>query len=309
MLAALAGASANVAETDLLIIALVAISGVVLALVFGLMLLYVVRYRHNSPIDRGQIAEKTFRFEISWTAATLVIFFGLFIWGADLYVRLWRAPPDAVKIYVVAKQWMWKVQHPGGQRELNALHVPAGKPVELIMTSQDVIHDFFVPAFRLKRDLLPGQYETLSFQAERPGTYHLFCAQFCGTDHAAMLGRIVVLPPAEYQRWLARNGAGDTLAAEGARLFIQYGCSGCHGGHGTVRAPPLDGVYGSPVPLSDGSVIVADEAYIRDSILQPKRQVVASYEPLMPSFAGVIGEDDLVKLVAYIVSLGSETRP
>lgn len=302
-------ASSSAAETDHLIGGLLLVSAAVLLLVFGLMALYTIRYRHDSPIDRGNIAEKSFRFEMSWTVATLVIFFGLFIWGSHLYVRLLDPPAEALKVYVVAKQWMWKVEHDGGQREINTLHVPAHTPIELVMTSQDVIHDFFVPAFRIKRDVLPGQYETMWFTADRVGTYHLFCAQFCGLDHAAMVGSVVVLSQADYANWLATNGASGTLAQQGAPLFIRYGCSGCHSGHGTVRAPSLAGLYGSPVPLSDGSTVTADDRYIRDSILQPKRQVVASFDPIMPSFAGVIGEDDLVRLVAYIESLGPEKSP
>lgn len=302
-------ASSSAAETDHLIGGLLLVSAAVLLLVFGLMALYTIRYRHDSPIDRGNIAEKSFRFEMSWTVATLVIFFGLFIWGSHLYVRLLDPPAEALKVYVVAKQWMWKVEHDGGQREINTLHVPAHTPIELVMTSQDVIHDFFVPAFRIKRDVLPGQYETMWFTADRVGTYHLFCAQFCGLDHAAMVGSVVVLSQADYANWLATNGASETLAQQGAPLFIRYGCSGCHSGHGTVRAPSLAGLYGSPVPLSDGSTVTADDRYIRDSILQPKRQVVASFDPIMPSFAGVIGEDDLVRLVAYIESLGPEKSP
>jgi cytochrome c oxidase subunit 2 len=302
-------ASADAWQTDWLIAGLLAVSIAVLMLVFGLLLFYVVRYRHNSPIRRGDVAEKSFRLETGWTVATLLIFFGLFIWGSVIYVRLYQPPADALKIYVVAKQWMWKAEYPGGQREINALHVPVDQPVELVMTSQDVIHDFFVPAFRLKRDVLPGQYETLWFRADRPGTYHLFCSQFCGTSHAAMIGSVTVLGRADYERWLASNGAAGTLAADGSRLFVQYGCSGCHNDHGTVRAPKLVGLYGSPVPLSDGSTVTADDRYIRDSILDPRRQVVASYAPVMPSFLGVIGEDDLLKLVAYIESLGAEQQP
>lgn len=299
-------ASANALQTDLLIAGLVAVSIIVLILVFGLLLFYVIRYRHNSPIKRGELAEKTFRFEISWTVATLIVFFGLFVWGASLYVRFVQPPTGALKIYVVAQQWMWKVEYPGGQHEINALHVPVNKPVELVMTSQDAIHDFFVPAFRMKRDVLPGQYETLWFRADKPGTYHLFCSQFCGTSHAAMIGSVVVVPGQDYQHWLASNGTGSTLAQDGSRLFIQYGCSGCHNGGGTVRAPTLAGLYGSPVPLSDGSTIIADDRYIRDSILYPRQQIVASYQPVMPSFNGVIGEDDLLKLVSYIETLGAK---
>jgi cytochrome c oxidase subunit 2 len=299
-------AASTGAQTDLLLLGLLAVSLAVLGLVFWLMLLYAIRYRHNSPVDRGALAEKSFRFEISWTVGTLVIFFGLFIWGSMIYVRLYRPPANALKIYVVAKQWMWKIEHAGGQREINALHIPVDTPIELIMTSEDVIHDFFVPAFRVKRDVLPGQYETMWFKPDRIGTYHLLCSQFCGTAHSNMIGDVVVMSARDYAGWLTTSGAGETLAAQGKTLFIRYGCAGCHLGDGTVRAPSLNGLYGSPVPLSDGSTVIADDRYIRDSIMQPKQQIVASYEPVMPSFANVIGEDDLVRLVAYIHSLAAE---
>jgi cytochrome c oxidase subunit 2 len=301
-------AASTGAETDFLLLGLVGVSLAVLALVFGLMLVYVIRYRHDSPVHRHELGEKSFRFEISWTAATLVIFFGLFIWGSVIYVRLYQPPTNALKIYVVAKQWMWKIEHAGGQREINALHMPIDTPIELIMTSEDVIHDFFVPAFRVKRDVLPGQYETMWFKADRAGTYHLFCSQFCGTAHSNMIGEVVVMPARDYANWLAGNGGGDTLAAQGKSLFVRYGCAGCHLGNGTVRAPSLDGLYGSPVPLSDGTTIIADDRYIRDSIMYPKQQVVASFEPVMPSFANVIPEEDLIRLVAYIHSLAAEKR-
>lgn len=299
-------AASTGAQTDLLLLGLLAVSLAVLGLVFWLMLVYAIRYRHNSPVDRGALAEKSFRFEISWTVATLVIFFGLFIWGSTIYVRLYQPPGNALKVYVVAKQWMWKIEHAGGQREINALHVPVDTPIELIMTSEDVIHDFFVPAFRVKRDVLPGQYETMWFRPDRIGTYHLFCSQFCGTAHSNMIGDVVVMSAQDYAGWLTISGGGKTLASQGKGLFIRYGCAGCHLGGGTVRAPSLVGLYGSPVPLSDGSTVIADDRYIRDSIMQPKQQVVASYEPVMPSFANVIGEDDLVRLVAYIHSLAAE---
>ena len=284
-------ASAHAFETDALILSLVLMSAAVLALVFGLTWTYVIRYRASNPLDRGQISQKTWRFEIAWTVATLVVFFGLFLWGAHLYVRLFQAPPDALKISVIGKQWMWKVEHPGGQREINELHVPIGRAVQLVMISEDVIHDFSIPAFRIKHDVLPGRYETLWFTATEPGTFSLFCTQFCGTDHSAMIGRVTVMSGPDYAAWLARNGTSDDLASEGSALFRMYGCSGCHAtGPGTaaspvVRAPPLAGVFGHPVPLSDGTVVTADEQYIRDSILYPARQIVAGYENRMPPFA------------------------
>lgn len=307
-------ATAVAPEIDYLIVALVLISCAVLALVFGLMLLYMFKYRAGSDIDRGAVAKKTWRLETGWTVATLLAFFGLFVWGADLYVRLSLPPTDALKIYVIAKQWMWKVEHPGGQREIDAVHLPVGRPIELVMTSEDVIHDFSVPAFRIKHDVLPGRYETLWFTADRPGTYHLFCTQFCGTDHAHMVGEVVVMSGAGYQNWLEQNGAGETLAAAGKTLFMRYGCSGCHGGNGaggsqsgsTVRAPPLAGLYGSPVTLTDGRVVTADDRYIRDCILLPGTQRVASYPPVMPSFTGQISEENLLEIIAYIKSLAPD---
>jgi cytochrome c oxidase subunit 2 len=301
-------ASPGAVESDWLLAALVVSSMLVLALVFGLMFLYVIRYRHASMLDRGQQAKKTFGIEIGWTAATLVVFFGLFIWGADLFVRSYRPHANALTINVIGKQWMWKVEYPGGQREINALHIPVGRDVQLLLTSEDVIHDFGLPAFRLKRDVLPGRYEALWLHADRPGSYHVFCDQFCGTDHASMIGEVTVMTGPDYQRWLEQNGASTSLIADGQALFIRFGCDGCHqnglsGGGGTVRAPSLNGLYNSPVPLSDGTTVIADDRYIHDSILYPKEQIVASYEPVMPSFDHVINEGDLVKVIAYIKSL------
>jgi cytochrome c oxidase subunit 2 len=308
----LPAASANAGQTDALLIALTVMSGAVLALVFGLMFTYVIRYRAGNPKQRGEIAKKTFGIEIAWTAATLVVFFGLFIWGAEIYLQMFRPPANAMKIYVVGKQWMWKVEHLGGQREINALHIPVGRPVELLMTSEDVIHDFSVPAFRIKHDVLPGRYEMLWFTPDRIGTYHLFCTQLCGADHSSMVGAIYVMSQPDFQAWLSRNGTAEDLAAQGQAVFNRLGCGGCHqvvggGGGGTVRAPSLVGLYGSPVPLSDGTTVIADDKYIRDSILEPKAQVVASYDPVMPSFAGQVTEEELIELIAYIKSLAGSS--
>jgi cytochrome c oxidase subunit II len=309
-------ATIDAAEVDYLILALLLVSCAILALVFGLIWVYMIKYRAGSPIDRGALAKKTWRMETAWTVATLLVFFGLFVWGADLYVRLFQPPANALRIYVIGKQWMWKIEHDGGQREINALHVPAGRPVELVMTSEDVIHDFSVPAFRIKHDVLPGRYETLWFQAVRPGTYRLFCTQLCGTGHASMTGEVVVMSDPDYQKWLDQNGGAETLAKQGGTLFMRYGCSGCHGGNGaggrqsgsTVRAPALAGLYGSPVTLVDGTIVTADDRYIRDCILIPETQRVASYPPLMPSFVGQISEEDLLKIIAFIKSLTPEEK-
>jgi cytochrome c oxidase subunit 2 len=210
-----------------------------------------------------------------------------------------------MKIFVVAKQWMWKAQHASGQREIGELHLPLGQPIVLVMTSQDAIHSFFVPAFRAKQDVLPGRYTELWFTATQAGRFHLFCAEYCGTDHSKMGGDIVVLEPAEFQRWLAAHPGEPDMAARGEARFREYGCSGCHDRNAKVRAPDLAGLYGKPVPLSNGSVVVADDRYVRDSILLPQSEVVAGYEPIMPSYTGRIAEEDIADLIAYIRSLGN----
>ena len=200
--------------------------------------------------------------------------------------------------------------------QINAVHLPVGRPVQLIMTSEDVIHDFSVPAFRIKHDVLPGRYETLWFEATEPGTYHLFCTQLCGTGHSQMVGDIFAMSGPDYEKWLEEASASGTMANEGKTLFMRFGCSGCHGGNGaggrqsasTVPAPPLAGLYGSPVTLDDGQVVIADDAYIRDCILIPEKRRVASYPPIMPSFSGIIDEENVLKLVAYIKSLAPEKQ-
>jgi cytochrome c oxidase subunit II len=303
------GATPHAADVDLLFTGLMLTSLFVAALVFLLLLIFAIRYRAGSDADRGDRIRKSWRWEIGWTTATMIAFLLLFVWGTSLYLNLFNPPSDAIPIFVVAKQWMWKVQHPGGQREINELHVPVQRPVRLVMASEDVIHSFFVPEFRLKHDVVPGRYQQIWFEPSRTGVFQLLCSEYCGTDHSRMTGRIVVLAETEYEKWLARQDVNGSLAAQGARLFRELGCSGCHTAGSVVRAPPLEGIYGKPVALQDGRVVTVDEAYIRDCILIPHTQIVAGYEPLMPSFAGRVSEDELVSLVAYIKSLGSEEPP
>jgi cytochrome c oxidase subunit 2 len=301
-------ASVYASQIDFLFISLLVIAGLTAGLVIFLLLFFANKYRHGSNADRTGTTKKTWRWEVGWTVASMLIFVGLAMWGADLYLHLYNPPPDALQIFVVGKQWMWKAQHPGGQREINELHVPVDQDVRLVLASQDVIHSFFVPALRIKQDVVPGRYETMWFRADKVGRYHLFCAEYCGTDHAHMGGWIVVMNRRDFADWLQAQGGQGTLAAQGAQLFRRYGCSGCHETGGTVRAPQLEGLFGSPVPLSDGSVVIADERYVRDSILDPKAQVAAGYAPVMPTFAGQISEDDLAKLVAYIQSIGPQAH-
>ena len=295
--------SAHGRDVDLLFVGLILATSLVLGLLFFLLLLFCVRYRAGNQIDRGNQDSKSWRWEVAWTSASLACFLGLFIWGASVFFEPYRTHLDDLSVFVVAKQWMWKVQHSGGQSEINALHIPINRHIRLVMASQDVIHSFFIPALRLKHDVVPGRYQDLEIEVRKPGHYHLFCAEYCGTDHSGMIGEIVAMEQADYSAWLVQQGPSSSLAQEGGALFRQLGCSGCHGIGSQIRAPPLEGVYGGPVPLSDGSIVTADDKYIRDSILLPRSQVVAGYEPVMPSFEGKVSEDQLLRLVLYIKSL------
>jgi cytochrome c oxidase subunit 2 len=227
----------------------------------------------------------------------------VYVWGANLYFQYARPPSQTLEIYVLAKQWMWKVEHGNGRREINELHVPRGQDIKLVMTSQDVIHSFYLPAFRVKHDVLPGRYDALWFRPTQTGVYHLFCAEYCGTDHSRMGGRIVVMEPEDFGRWLSGGTPTPSLAAAGEAKFREFGCGGCHGENATVHAPPLERIFGREVPLANGQFVHADERYIRDSILLPGRDVAAGYPDVMPSFAGRVSEEDILELIAYLKSL------
>ena len=301
-------ASTGAQQTDYLYWALLCLSAVVMIVVFVPMIYFLFKYRRGKKADRRPVELPEIAMEVTWTIIPLVIFTGLFAWGANLYWTIQRPPPDAMEIDVVGKQWMWKIEHPEGNREIDELHVPQGRNIKLILASQDVIHSFFLPAFRIKQDVVPGRYSTLWFNAKRLGTFHLFCSEYCGTHHSAMGGSIIVMTPDAYQKWLMQGPPGPTLAQQGETLFREYGCSGCHVNSTIVRAPPLEGVFGRPVPLQGGEIRIADEAYIRDSILLPAKDIVAGYTNDMPSFQGHLSEDDLLKLIAYIKSI-SDTTP
>jgi cytochrome c oxidase subunit 2 len=260
-----------------------------------------VRYRQGAQVTRGIVTRKL-GIELTWTLVPLAIFIAIFIWAALDFMKLYDPPANALPVYVVAKQWMWKLQHASGRREINELHVPLDQPVRLLMTSQDAIHSFYVPAFRLKQDVLPGRYTSLWFTATKLGEFDLFCAEYCGSQHSQMLGRIVVMRPAEYARWSASSTQSPSLAQYGFARFRELGCSGCHTAGSTVHAPSLRGLIGREVHLQDGRSLVADDNYIRDSILVPKKDVVAGFDPVMPSFAGQVSEEDIQALVAYIRS-------
>lgn len=295
------GASSVAQRTDLLFAAMLILCGVVAVGVCLAVVVFSIRYRHGAQVARANIGRKL-GVEIAWTLIPLLLFVAIFVWAARDFVQLYRTPADAQPVYVVAKQWMWKLQHRNGRREINELHVPLGRPVRLVMTSQDAIHSFYVPAFRLKQDVVPGRYTGLWFIPTRLGEFHLFCAEYCGSEHSQMLGRIVVMPPAEFTRWLDSGTGQPSLAQYGFARFRQLGCSGCHSAGSTVHAPSLDGLLGRVVHLQDGRSLVADENYVRDSILLPKKDVVAGFAPVMPSFAGQVSEEDIQALIAYLRS-------
>jgi cytochrome c oxidase subunit II len=298
-------AAENAGAVNALYIAELGLAGLIMVTIVGMMLTFCFRYRRGNAVSRTGLIEKTWHVEIAWTVVTLAAFLMLFVWGAVLYIWLYQVPPGDEEIYVVGKQWMWKAEHPGGQREIDALHVPVNKTIRVVMASEDVIHSFFIPAFRVKRDVVPGTLETIWFKPNKIGTFRLECTQYCGLQHATMLGQIVVMTGADYARWLTEQGVHKSLAEQGEEVFRAHGCSGCHDRNSTVHAPPLAGLYGTVVHLQDGSVRLADEAYIRDCIVNPRSFTVAGYPPVMPDYAGQLGEDDLLKLVAYIKALGS----
>ena len=300
-------ASDYAAHVDGLFALLSVISGAVVALVAGLITFFLIRYHKGSRAPRGEVPERLDReIEIGWTAATFFTFLFVFWWAASDQLSALVPPKNALEIHVVAKQWMWRIQHPSGAREIDELHVPAHTNVRLVMTSQDVIHDLYLPALRLKQDILPDRYTYLWFNATKTGIFHLTCAEFCGTDHSVMAGRLVVVTPEEYARWNAAQPEGDDLAHQGQALFHSLGCSGCHAPGSTVHAPDLSGIYGSPVQLADGRTVTADEAYLRDCILLPDKNRVAGFPPLMPNFSGSVTAGQVVSLVAYIKSLTTQ---
>ena len=272
-------------------------------LIFLSIFYFAIRYRRRSEAELPGPVHGGLPLEITWTVIPFLLTMIMFVWGASVFFYLSRPPTDAQQVYVVGKQWMWKLQHMVGQREINELHVPVGQAVKLTMTSEDVIHDFFIPAFRTKADVIPGRYTTTWFRPTKPGRYHIFCAQYCGTKHSAMIGYVIVMQPQDYQAWLS-GGPMGSMASSGEKLFQDLACANCHHLDDQGRCPNLRGVYGSQVLLSDGSQVKADEAYIRESILNPSAKVVAGFQPIMPTFQGLVTEEGVLQLIEYIKSLG-----
>jgi cytochrome c oxidase subunit 2 len=277
-------------------------------LVFGMVIIFAIKYRRRSEDEQPEQTHGNLVLELSWTIIPLFLSLFVFLLGADVFFRLQRPPSDPLEIYAVGKQWMWKIQHESGKREINTLHVPKGQPVRLTMTSEDVIHDFFIPAFRVKNDVLPGRYTTLWFEATQTGEFHLFCAEYCGTQHSGMIGKVIVLEPADYHDWLMGASSGESMVEAGERQFQKLGCETCHKSTATGRGPSLVGLYDKPVTLSNGQEIVVDSDYIRESILQPRAKIVAGYESIMPVFEGQISEQSLLQIASYVKSLSESAE-
>ena len=304
-----AQASRHAHDVDLLIASFGTMIWLLTLPVFILMAVFAIRYRRGRKVNRQHAPNGNVWIEVSWSAIPFVLTIGFYIWATALFLDLRQVPADATPVHVVAKQWMWKFEHSEGAREINNLHVPVGTPIRLIMTSQDVVHSLFVPALRIKQDVLPGRYTEMWFTAEQTGEFPIRCAEFCGTDHSVMGGRLTVMRREDYAAWLAASsdgGQAGTMAMAGRRLFRTAGCSGCHGAASAVHAPALEGLFGRPVGLADGETTVADEQYLRDSIMLPNKHVAAGYRPIMPTYADVLKPQEVNELVSYLRSIGPE---
>jgi cytochrome c oxidase subunit 2 len=300
-------ASTVARQTDLAAATLVVVSVLLVAALAAVNLYFIIRYRRGSPAPRPPLRIASWKIETCWITVTTVLFLGFFFWGARIYLGIERPPAGATEIHVIGRQWMWDIRQPNGRREFNELHVPVHTPVRLLLTSEDVIHSFFVPAFRLKQDVVPGKEVSLWFNASAEGSFTLYCSEFCGSKHANMTGVIVVEAPERYAAWLAQGDSAADVRARGSRLFLRYGCSGCHTQPSSVKAPSLEGLYGRQVPIAGGGFAQVDELYLRDCILLPGKVAPAGYPLIMPSFQGVMPEGDLVELVSYLKQLGAGT--
>jgi cytochrome c oxidase subunit II len=296
------------ARVDNLYFFLLGLSAFFSVLIAGLIVFYAVKYRRRTADAVGANIHGGLWLEVAWTVVPFLISMVIFVWGASVFFAMSRPPDETLNIYVVGKQWMWKFQHLDGQREINELHVPVGRAVKLIMTSEDVIHDVFVPAFRVKADVVPGRYTNIWFQATTPGRYHLFCAEYCGTRHSGMIGEVVVMEPTEYQAWLSGGAAEGSLASSGEKLFQDLACNTCHRADSQGRGPVLQGLFGKTQMLQSGETVVVDEAYVRESILMPGARITAGFQPIMPAFQGLVTEEQLLQLVEYVKSLQGQPQ-
>ena len=296
-------ASIQAGQVDAIYFFMVAVTAFFSLLIAGLVVFFAIRFRRRHRDEVGVAIHGSLALELMWTIIPLFIVLGMFGWGAKVFFDLTRPPAGAMEVFVVGKQWMWKVQHMEGQREINELHVPVGRPVKLIMGSEDVLHSYYIPAFRVKADVIPGRYSTLWFQATTPGRYHLFCAEYCGTRHSGMIGSVIAMEPADYQAWLDGGRAEDSPVAAGQKLFTDLACITCHREDTQGRGPVLTNLFGHEVQLQGGGTVVADDAYIRESIVNPQAKIVSGFQPIMPTFQGLVTEEQLLQLISYVKSL------
>jgi cytochrome c oxidase subunit 2 len=291
-------------EVDLYFLFLVGLTFFFSVVIGALAIFFMVRYRRRRPDEVPEPIEGAMVLEITWTVIPFLISMFIFAWGAKIYYDMYKEPKDALEIFVTGKQWMWRAQHPDGVREINALHLPLGRRVKLTMTSEDVLHSYYIPAFRTKADVVPGRYTMTWFEPTKVGTYHLFCTEYCGTQHSGMIGTVTVMEPSAYQSWLAGGVSEGSPAKAGEKLFASLACSTCHQDQNRGRGPTLAGAFGTQRVLSNGMTVVADEAYIRESILMPNAKLVAGYQAIMPSFQGQVSEEQILQLIAYLKSIG-----
>lgn len=301
-------ASSVAGEVDAFYFFMVATTAFFSLLVAGLVIYMAVKYRRRSEDEQPKAILGNVPLELIWTGIPLAIAMVMFAWSAKIYMTIATPPADAIEMYATGKQWMWKIQHREGKREINELHIPKGRAIKLKMTSEDVIHSFYVPAFRTKMDVLPGRYTTTWFRPTKVGKYHLFCTEYCGTKHSGMIGWVYVMEPEDYQKWLAGDSGEGTLAQRGERLFNELGCASCHRTDGKGRGPALVGVFGDQVDLERGGRVLADENYVRESILEPQAKLVAGYQGIMPTFQGQVSEDQVLQLIEYLKSIGKKQK-
>lgn len=292
-------ASTVAGQVDSLYFFTLIISAFFSLLIASLLLVFAVKFKRRSDEEFGVPEKTSTPLEITWSVIPLIITLVIFVWGVQVFVTIRTPPSDAAEYFAVGKQWMWKFQHPAGNREINDLHIPVGQPIKLTMTSEDVIHSLFVPAFRVKQDVLPGRYTTLWFEATKPGTYHLFCAEYCGAEHSVMGGKVIAMLPADYEAWLAGKKPGEAVAS-GEQLFTQLACHTCHRGDDIARGPVLADLDGGEVLLENGRSLARDDAYLRESILNPQAKIVEGFEPLMPSYQGQVSEEQLMSLIRHL---------
>jgi len=299
-----AQASTLAPEIDNLYLGIIAITAFFAVVVVIFVVYFAIKYRDDTGEKVGAPITGSVPLELGWSLIPFFIAIGIFVWASIVFFHIVRAPDQTLEVYSTGKRWMWRFQHIDGQREINELHVPVGRPIRVVFTSEDVLHDLFIPAFRVKADAVPGRYSAIWFEPTQVGQYHIFCAEYCGTRHSGMIGTVYVMEQADYQAWLSGGGAtGGTMLQQGGTLFTQLACVTCHLADGSGRGPSLVGVFGSKVALEDGSTVTADESYLRESILMSQAKTVKGYEHVMPTFQGLINEDGVAALIEFIKSM------